>query len=79
MMPMQAGDVRATAAYTLGKVGDAQAVPALIDLINHYDGPRRGGARNSAVCALGEIGDARAVPGAIHRHAHPRERRQHQH
>jgi HEAT repeat protein len=46
------------AAYALGVVGDAQAVPALIAALNHSD--QR--VAHHAALALGEIGDPRAIP-----------------
>jgi len=52
-------DEAAAAARGLGRIGDVQAVPALIDLAG--DGSRDQEARAAAAAALGSIGDASAV------------------
>ncbi|MDX9999795.1 MAG: HEAT repeat domain-containing protein [Polyangia bacterium] len=51
------GDVRYAAALSIRELGDAQAVPRLIDMLEDRDFM----ARQAAVMALGSIGDPRAV------------------
>lgn len=53
------GFTRAYAAYTLGRIGDAEAVDALLSVLNDPD------VRLSAISALGRIGDVRAVEPLI--------------
>ena len=56
-------ETRRDGALTLGKLGDARAVPALIDRVkNDLDKSVRQG----AAWALGQIGDPRAVPALEH-------------
>ncbi|MGC8880568.1 MAG: HEAT repeat domain-containing protein, partial [Anaerolineae bacterium] len=54
-------DVRQAAARALGKIGDAAAVPALIEALRDEDED----VRQAAAEALGKIGDAAAVPALI--------------
>jgi HEAT repeat protein len=56
-------DVRASAALALGRIGDARAVPLLIDVFKYQDPDNW--VRQNAAEALGAIGDARAVAPLI--------------
>jgi HEAT repeat protein len=53
--------VRSSAAGALGKIGDAQAIPGLLKLVEDSDSD----VRSSAADALGKIGDAQAIPGLL--------------
>ncbi len=48
-------DVRSSAAYALGKIGDDQAIPGLLKLVEDSDSD----VRRSAADALGNIGEVR--------------------
>lgn len=52
------GNVRRLAASALGKLGSPDAVPALLELLDHETGPQ---VRQYSIVALGKIGDERAV------------------
>jgi HEAT repeat protein len=54
-------DVRAAAAWALGKLGDPRAVPALIQALRD----RSENVRFAAAWALGDLGDPQAVPALI--------------
>jgi HEAT repeat protein len=58
---IQTLDVRRRAADALGKIGDAQAIPGLLKLVEDSDSY----VRSSAADALGKIGDAQAIPGLL--------------
>jgi ribosomal 30S subunit maturation factor RimM len=49
------------AADALGNIGDAQAIPGLLKLVEHSDSE----VRKLAADALGNIGDAQAIPGLL--------------
>jgi HEAT repeat protein len=51
--------VRSSAADALGKIGDAQAIPGLLKLVEDSDSS----VRRRAAEALGKIGDSQAIPG----------------
>jgi len=53
--------VRRSAAGALGNIGDAQAIPRLLKLLEDSDSD----VRRSAAEALGKIGDAQAIPGLL--------------
>jgi ATP-dependent DNA helicase RecQ len=52
------GNVRRLAASALGKLGSPDAVPALLQLLDHETGPQ---VRQYSIVALGKIGDQRAM------------------
>jgi HEAT repeat protein len=54
-------DVRRAAAWALGWIGDAAAVPGLLAALRDAEED----VRRAAAAALGEIGDAAAVPGLL--------------
>lgn len=60
-----AGDRRMWAAEALGEIGDARALPALIEALDHND--QNGQTAAAAADALGKIGDERAVEPLVSR------------
>ena len=51
--------MRSRAGYALGNIGDDQAIPGLLKLVEHSDSD----VRSSAAYALGNIGDAEGDSG----------------
>jgi HEAT repeat protein len=58
-------DVRRAAAEALGKLGDPQAVPALIGALGEWGDLWSENVRRAAAEALGKLGDPQAVPALI--------------
>jgi len=56
-------------AIALGEIGDASAVPVLIEALNHPDRDTRG----AAIIALGKLGDKRAIEPLVSLWDNPRE------
>lgn len=52
-------DIRTAAARALGAIGDKQAVPSLVGLLQDFDPI----VASAAADALGQIGDSSAIPG----------------
>lgn len=55
------GDVRRSAARSLGQLGDERAVPAIIEALKDSDED----VRKSAIAALGQLGDVQVMPHFI--------------
>ena len=54
-------EVRLSAVHALGKIGDSQVVPTLLNILPHEVGPTR----DRVLFVLGQLGDERALPALI--------------